>query len=133
MLLVVGSLGSVTRKSFWRAADMCLVAVAAVVPFFSTNFQNVLKNRCFFRSNLFCDSKTNCVFLRLTGFSLLYANFDNLLETCRVQSRRTVDPYLDLATLVVLNFACYCSWCPFVHRDCFQPYVLPFMHSSVCC
>ena len=33
-----------------------------------------------FGSNLFCDSKTNCVFLRSTGFSLLYANFDNLLE-----------------------------------------------------
>ena len=59
---------------------MCLVAVLAVVPFFSTNFWNVLKNRCFFGSNLFCDSKTNCVFLRSTGFSLLYANFDNLLE-----------------------------------------------------
>ena len=60
---------------------MRLVAVLAVVPFFSANFLNVLKNHCFFRSNLFCDSKTNCVFLRSTGFSLLYVNSDNLLET----------------------------------------------------
>ena len=59
---------------------MRLVAAPAVVPFFSSNFRNVFKNRCFFGSNLFCDSKTNCVFLRPTGFSLLYANFDNLLE-----------------------------------------------------
>ena len=65
---------------------MRLVAVLAIAPFFSANFQNVLKNRCFFGSNLFCDSKTNRVFLRLTGFSLLYANFDNLLENCHGQS-----------------------------------------------
>ena len=52
-------------------------------PSFSANFQNVFKNCCFFWSNLFCDSKTwvnNCLFLISTGFSLLYTNFDNLLE-----------------------------------------------------
>ena len=65
---------------------MRLVAVPATVLFFSVNFQNVLKNRCFFGSSLFCDSKTNRVFLRSTGFSLLYANFDNLLENHRGQS-----------------------------------------------
>ena len=61
-------------------SKMRFVHVPSFVPFFSANFQNVFKNRCFFRSNLFCDSKTNCVFLRSTGFSLFYANFDNLLE-----------------------------------------------------
>ena len=59
---------------------MRLVAAPAFVPFFSANFRNVFKNRYFFGSNLFCDSKTNCVFLRPTSFSLLYTNFDNLLE-----------------------------------------------------
>ena len=55
----------------------------SVVPFFPANFQNAFKNRCFFGFNLFCDSKTwvtNCSFLRSTGFSLLYANFDNHFE-----------------------------------------------------
>ena len=41
---------------------MCLVAVPAVVPFFSVNFRNVVKNRCFFGLNLFCDSKLTVYF-----------------------------------------------------------------------
>ena len=68
---------------------MHLVDILSIVPIFSANFWNVFKNRCFFGSNLFCDSKTwvtNCAFLRSTVFPLLYVNFDNLLENCCGQS-----------------------------------------------
>ena len=123
-----------------EATGMRLVNVLYGRPFYPFSpriFGMFSKIAVFFGSNLFCDSKTNCVFLRSTGFSLLYANFDNLLENRCGQSwsLRTADQCLDLAlfTLIVLSSTCYCSWCPFVHRGYFQLYVLPFMHSLVCC
>ena len=66
-----------------EATGMRLVNVLCGRPFYSSSpriFGMFSKIAVFFGSNLFYDSKTNCVFLRLTGFSLLYANFDNLLE-----------------------------------------------------
>ena len=81
MFLVVGSFGTKSLGSNMRLVDV--LCGRPLFPSSPANFQNVFKNRCFFGSNLFCDSKTwvtNCSFLRLTGFPLLYANFDNLLE-----------------------------------------------------
>ena len=79
---------------------MCLVAVYRLFyPFSPRILRMFSKIAVFFGSNLFCDSKNNCVFLRSTGFSLLYANFDNLLEIRCGQSLflRTADQCLDLA------------------------------------
>ena len=63
-----------------EATGMRLVTVLYGRPFFPRIFGMFSKIAVFFGSNLFCDSKTSCVYLRSTGFSLLYANFDNLLE-----------------------------------------------------
>ena len=63
-----------------EATGMHLATVLYGRPFSPRIFGMFSKITVFFGFNLFCDSKTNCVFLRSTGFSLLYANFDNLLE-----------------------------------------------------
>ena len=63
----------------------------------------VFKNRCiFFGSNLFV-TQNYYVFLSSTGFSLHYANFDNLLEIrCdQPQLLLTADQCLDLVFVLL--------------------------------
>ena len=69
-----------------ETTGMHLVTVLYGRPFSPRIFGMFSKIAVFFGSNLFCDSKTNCVSLRLSGFSLLYTNFYNILEICCVQS-----------------------------------------------
>ena len=66
-----------------EATGMHLVTVLYGRPFFtffSQIFGMFSKIAVFFGSNLFVTQKLTVYFLRSTGFSLLYANFDNLLE-----------------------------------------------------
>ena len=71
-------------------------------PFLPANIRNVFKKRCF-GSNLSVTQKLTVYFLRSTGFSLLYANFYNLLEIrCdEPQLLRTADQCLDLVIFVL--------------------------------
>ena len=56
MFLLVGSFGMKSLGSNMRLVD--ILYGQQLFSSFPTNFQNVFKNHCFFRSNLFCDSKT---------------------------------------------------------------------------
>ena len=70
--------------------------------FYSRIFLMFSKIALFFGSNLLVTRKLTVYFLRSTGFSLLYANFDNLLEIRCDQSYflRTADQCLDLAFFI---------------------------------
>ena len=59
---------------------MRLVTALYGRPFLPANFRNVFKIAVFFGSNLSVTRKLTVYFLSSTGFSLLYANFDNFLE-----------------------------------------------------
>ena len=87
-------------NSFQEPPDM---SVLYGRPFLPANFRNVFKNRCFSSGLTYLCLKTTVYFLRCTGFSLLYANFDNLLKIrCdQPQLLRTADQYLHLVFVLL--------------------------------
>ena len=99
MILVADFMGNVINSFQEPPASVCSVWTTV----FTANFRNVFKNRCFSSGLTYLCLKTTVYFLRCTGFSLLYANFDNLLEIrCdQPQLLRTADQCLDLVFVLL--------------------------------
>ena len=79
MVLVAGSLGNAIKifGNPWHVSCYCSAWTTIVYPRIFGMFSKIA---VFFGFNLSVTRKLTVYFLRSTGFSLLYANFDNLLE-----------------------------------------------------
>ena len=99
MILVVGFMGNAIQ---YFQEPLASVLFSMDDCFLPANFRNVFKNRCFPSGLTYLQLKTTVYFLRSTGFSLLYASFDNLLAMrCdQPQLLRTADQCLDLVLFV---------------------------------
>ena len=102
MILVVGFSDNAI-KIFGNHWHLSCYDSAWTTVFYPRIFGMFSKIAVFFRSNLSVTQKLTVYFLRSTGFSLLYANFDNLLEIrCdKPQLLRTADQYLDLVFVLL--------------------------------
>ena len=79
MILVVVFVGNAI-KPFQKPVASVLLPFCMNDRFYPRIFEMFSKIAVFFGSNLSVTQKLTVYFLRSTGFSLLYANFDNLLE-----------------------------------------------------
>ena len=102
MILVVDFMGNAIN-SFQEPPASVLLRFCMDDRFYPRIFGMFSKIAVFFGSNLSVTQKLTVYFLRSTGFSLLYANFDNLLEIrCdKPQLLRTADQYFDLVFVLL--------------------------------